>query len=554
MQHLEYITHLQKYMDLYGENSIFSNSMDDNQREAHILTCLELDTVIPMLEGLYSPERPGKTRRDPVCMLRSLLLMVLKKERSITKWVDTTRSFGGFFGVLAGFEADSTPGVGTYYDFMKRIIDGPYAPLYPDQIRRSEYNAEKHKRNLPDERSAKKDDRDPKQTKSEKLANELLSDADKARADDFKKTLEDFLFFLAIKPSMEAGIINGLDALIVTGDGSIMETGASRFGTPTCECRTQGIYKCDHDRFFTSPTAELCYDHHHDCFVFGDRYYHLIVTQNKHDFPIHTHMPGGNESDYTLSLTSIDRTLKMFNENEVTMKINIFCGDGHHDSYAHYDYLDEKDILPVIPLTGKSKSVVSHLPDNKDVRLNENAIPLCPAGLPMRHHMYNRKRKTHIFVCPVKRQTHKNGEAVYITRIEECPRKQDCKPESNLGPFVYIKLESDPRLFPPIQRESKQSQEIKNLRSGSERVNSYIDSYNIDNAHRNADYSLIHLTLANIAIHADIQYNEFLKSVSPKEKNSKNLLKPLSSINVAAAKQNIRDGPDKTSGGPLPAE
>ncbi len=544
MKHSEYIDHLRNYIDQFGEDSLFSKSLNDNQKEVYILVGLNFDTVIPILESIYSPKKRGKDPRDPVCMLRSMILMTLQKEKSITKWVKKTRNYGGFLGILAGFEPDSMPGVGTYYDFMKRIIDGPYTPACPGQVRRSKHNTGGEKRNLPNEREAKKENRDPNNTKSEKLAKELLAQADSSRAEDFNKIIEDLLYLLGIKPCVDAGLINDLDNLVVTGDGSIMKTAASKYGKPSCECRDQGIYKCEHDRIYSSSSAEFCYDHHHDCFVFGDRYYHLILTQAGHDFPIHGHMPGGNESDYTLSLTSVDRTLKMNNENKAGMEIKIFGGDGHHDSNAHYDYFKKKDILPVIPLADKSKAVVSRLPGDKDVLLNKDAVPLCPAGKPMRHHVYNKKRSTHVFTCPIKCQTHKCGKAVYVTHIDKCPQKQDCKPESSIGPFVYIRSESDPRLFPQITRGSKQFKKVQNLRSGSERVNAYVDSYNIEKAHRNVDYSLIRLILAYIAIHADIRYREFMKTASSEEKSVINFIKTLSSKNNSNTSTNIRDGPD----------
>ncbi len=33
-----------------------------------------------------------------------------------------------------------------------------------------------------------------------------------------------------------------------------------------------------------------------------------------------------------------------------------FCGDGHNDTNAHYHYLQEKNVIPVIPLQEKSKA------------------------------------------------------------------------------------------------------------------------------------------------------------------------------------------------------
>jgi hypothetical protein len=128
-----------------------------------------------------------------------------------------------------------------------------------------------------------------------------------------------------------------------------------------------------------------------------------LSTENGHDFPLHVTLPGGNESDFTLSLNALDRFIKAASENGLNMHIHYFCSDGHHDSYAHYHYLAR----------------------NTD------------------------KYKT-----------------------------------------------------------------ISNQRSATERLNSVIDSYNIDHRHRNADYVLIRLTLINIVIHAHIRHTEAVKKSS----------------------------------------
>ncbi len=72
-------------------------------------------------------------------------------------------------------------------------------------------------------------------------------------------------------------------------------------------------------------------------------------------------MPGGNESDYTMSLHSVDRFLKAINEHNLNMAVQMFCGDGHHDSHAHYQYFTGKFIVPIIPLCESSKALYPHL-------------------------------------------------------------------------------------------------------------------------------------------------------------------------------------------------
>ncbi len=341
-----------------------------------------------------------------------------------------------------------------------------------------------------------------------------MGKSDPPRKAGFQKILEDLLFQTAVVPSIESGLLDNLDGAVVVGDGSIMPTAASADGKPTCACRQEGVYKCEHDRLHASPTAEWRRNHRTNSFVFGDRYCHLIVACNGHDFPLQVVMPGGNESDYTLSLKAIDRLLKTAKENGVEIQIVLFCGDGHHDSYAHCEYFDAKGIVPVVPLSENSKPVAPHPPGRNEVRLDEDGTPLCPALARMRHHQFDKSQNKHVYCCPAKRMTRTNRKPVYVFREDSCPRKADCKPESSLGPFVHIKSETDPRLYPPLPRKSKKFKEIAKKRSASERMNSVLDFYNIENTCRNADYGLIRITLAFIAHHASVRYREESKSPS----------------------------------------
>jgi len=415
---------------------------------------------------------------------------------------------------LSGFEPDDVPGIGTFYDFMKRIVDGPYRKPNNSTVKRSQINARKHLRNLKREKGSSKNHFNTNRRRSEKLVDELLDNSDLPRADDFNKTLEDLLFQAGIIPSVESGLLQSFTKPVISGDGSILETAASSYGKPTCSCRKEGVFQCDHPRSFTSPTAQWCYSQHLNRFVFGDRYYHLVANENEHDFPLLTMMPGGNESDHTLSLKSVDRFIKAAEENGLKVNIYAFCGDGHHDTNAHYRYFIEKQIAPIIPLSRATKAISPHLPDNDDLRLDYDCTPLCPAGVRMRHHMYDKNKRRHVFCCPAKRNTHRQSKTFYVFHKQECPRRQNCRPDSTLAPFVYIKSDTDPRLFPPIPRNSKLFKQLKNQRNASERINFINDSYNVERSCRNADYGLIRLTLANIAHHAVLRYKARQKEKS----------------------------------------
>lgn len=399
---------------------------------------------------------------------------------------------------------------------MNRIIDGGYQKRLYGQTKPSDLHKKLQRRSLKAEREAKKENRDYQQSQSEKLVKKLLANADKPRQQQCLTVLEDLLMTTGIMPSAEEGLITNLNNLTASGDGSILKTAASHRGKPTCDCRKQGIYKCDHPRDYTSETAEWCYNSAKKEYIFGDRYYLLATTQNGHDYPLEIIMPGGNESDFTLSLKALDRFQKVIREHDVDMNIDIFSGDGHHDSNAHYKYLAIKGIKPVIPLDAGSKTVYPHL-KNKDIKLNENGDPICPGGLPMHYMGYNKNKHVHTYNCPAKRGTHRGGKYVYITHEDECPNETICQPESSIGPCVYIKSDEDPRLFPPIPRKSKRFKEIYNQRTATERENWVLDSYNLDGAHRCAEYGLIRLTFSCIIIHAVNWYNEQLKTKSKAE-------------------------------------
>jgi hypothetical protein len=417
--------------------------------------------------------------------------------------------------VFAGFEPNDTPGVGTYYDFIKRLNDGPYQKPCEHRVKPSTFLSRPHLRNLQNEKAREKTDAHPSQ--SELLANELLASADEPRPNELAKILEDLIIVLGIKPSIQCGLLGDLDQLIVSGDGSILQSAASSNGRPTCSCRSEGSRRCEHDRLYTSPTAKWCYDAHRDCYLFGDRYYHLVVSHNGHDLPLLTLMPGGDESDFTLSLKAFDAFLKAARENGLDMHVAVFCGDGHHDSYAHYRYFQQKGVTPVIPLSEKSKKAFPHLLDHRCIKLDTDGTPLCPAGVRMRHHQYQQRRKLHVYTCPAKRHTHRGGRSLYVMHIDECPNGNDCSPESPLGPLVYIKSETDPRLYPPIPRGSKRFKEIMKLRSSTERCNYLNDTYKLDRTCRNAAYGLIRLVLANIAEHAVVRYLEEARKTSKNE-------------------------------------
>lgn len=540
--HNEYLTHLSTQIIHHSDDPIFWEQVGTYAKELRILSELSLDSVRESLTALYCPTGNGAPT-DPCAMLRSWLLMTLCREDSPTVWATRLRR-EAVPAILAGFVPGQTPCATTHINFLKRLLDGPYAVRKTQDVTLSRQLAGRHRRRLEDatkERAAAAEAAG--KTQSQLLAETLLENATQPRnPHELHTRLEHLFVQLGLKPTLEAGALP-TGTLSVAGDGTAEPAAASKQGRRACNCQPGSRCGCPRD--YTSKTAQFCYDTQHG-WTFGDRSYTISASVNGHDFPLMTIMTGGNESDFTLSLKALDRLLKMLEELDLPLKITIFIGDGHHDAIGIYRYLKEKGIIPIIPLdedsqptyqqnnskkdnattkttptpatndsagptsdatptAPKTKKPVAPRPQIEsypDITFEPDGTPLCPAGCRMRYQCYFKNKAAHFFACPC---TRKNGAGEWVFYADECPWHTPCAPEKKMGHTLYLKSEADLRLFPPIPRDSKRFKHLAAQRSGTERQNAVADRYKIDRCHRNAAYTLIRLTFVNICKHAVIR-------------------------------------------------
>jgi hypothetical protein len=518
MTHADYQHHLNAFFESRADDPLLAQAQAACDRELTILANLDLTPAQTLLDSCYSPVK-RRTPRDPLCMLRLLLLMLLHGVTSVTRWVDTLRS-SPLLAALTGFDPDDVPGVGTIYDFKNRLVNGPYRKPCEHVTRAADDLKRRHIRHLKDKTDDRHDYPPVYHSQSEALAADLLAHADEPRPQSFETIMEDLLALTGMLPSIEAGLFESLDQLAVSGDGSDLECAASPHGTPTCDCSPEDrmAKRCPHPRQYTSGTAQWCFSTGKTRYHFGDRYYHLSVHIPGHDLPLLTVMGEGNEADFTLSLTALDDLLKLNQERALGLTFETFAGDMHHDTYAFHDYLADKGIKPVIPLRDDANATsLPHLEGRPELTLDPDGTPRCPGGCPMRWHHYDKRKHTHVYTCPAKRLTHRNGKAVYVFHPEECPNGGDCCPTSTMGPFVYLKPEDDRRFYPEIPRDSKCFTTLYTERTSTERLNAVNDTYRLDRRSRNAAYGLIYLTLANILEHAVVRRLEQVKRVGSEQ-------------------------------------
>jgi hypothetical protein len=483
---------------------------DEYVESALILMRIDLEIVRPSLKSLYSPDPRGREPYDPVCMFRSLLLMILLKHHSITNWAKELRAKPRL-AVMSGFAANArekvdTPSAGAFYLFIDRLEDGEYRKPCEHYIKPSKLRKIKQLRNLKSEKEQREQDRktDLSQYDSvtKKLKDDLKASESQPRPDDLLKRLEDILMRCAIIPSARRGLLDDTDALTVSGDGSALPTGASPHGKPSCDCRKNGIYDCDCPRYYSDSTADWGYDSYRECYYFGHTFYQHVVSTNGHDLPLHVSISRASETDYTLSMKDMDRLRKALKEHGLDWKIDNGVYDAGHDSTGNYQYLMEYDITPIISLN--TRTGAHPVPAGNAERINEAGIPICPGEMLMRRIGFDPKRQRIYYACPVKRPSHRGGKHVMVNHTDECPLGVLCSPDTKHGPVVYVKTTDDPRLYPPVPRASPKYKKLMNLRSGCERSNSAKkEVYGLgDRPCRSDTHFLVRLYLVSIIEHA----------------------------------------------------
>jgi hypothetical protein len=263
--------------------------------------------------------------------------MLLLHYKSLPQWAHDLRTHPRL-AQIAGFAPFQTPAVGTFYAFIDRLEDGPYAPPCAHRVRPSRQRKGRHRRHLKQEQAerhaAQARDAAPADTVTARLAQELLAAAAQPRPQELLTRLEDLFFTCGVLPSVQRGLLGNLQTLVLCGDGAALPTGASPHGRPTCDCRAQGIFRCDHERFYTDMTATWGYEAYRDTYFFGHRYFQHCVVTREHTLPVHLLLAPGHVTDFTLGPTSLDRFLKTCAAHALPITVRAAVYDSGLDAHG----------------------------------------------------------------------------------------------------------------------------------------------------------------------------------------------------------------------------
>jgi len=316
--------------------------------------------------------------------------------------------------------------------------------------------------------------------------------------------LDDLLFRWGGLPSAQRGLLSHLQALVLCGDRAGLSTGASPHGRPTCACRAQGIYRCDHDRFSPDATATGDDDAYRETFVFGHRdVQHGVVTPD-HPLPLQVLLAPGHSSESTLGPTALDRRLKLFTAPPRPATVRATVYDAGLEAQGLYPLLGAQHIAPGLALNPRRGAPPR--PTGTAAQVTDAGVPRCPAGLPMRRH--RAAPSHHRLSCngPVKRPTHRQGQLAWGAHVEACPRQGLCQPDPRLGPVISVRTAAAPRLSPPIPRDSAAFKALMAQRTGCERSHSLTKGTDrlAERPCRRATPFLVRLYLASLLEHAPV--------------------------------------------------
>ena len=245
-------------------------------------------------------------------------------------------------------------------------------------------------------------------------------------------------------------LLGDIKAISAAGDGSTYYSGACSYGIKVCDCKSKGIYNCNCPRRYSDPDAVWGWDSYRERYYFGDTLYAFTATGCTHDLPIYLRTVQSKRHDSITTIFALQELRDLL--PSFTIRDLIF--DGAMDNYPTYELCNHLGIRPFIPLNDSTVIAMKELPKGVS-GFDHKGQPICAGGIP------------YAYWGPSYGKGHKY-RCWFAAHNEPCPC---CCTPSTYGRTVYIKPDSDLRLFPDIPRHSETFKEKLKQRSGAERTN-----------------------------------------------------------------------------------
>lgn len=302
---------------------------------------LDLSLTDQLMADRYS--KHGPRPRLPSCMLRSYLLSIKFKITSITRWTALLKE-NPLYAILSGFAFGDTPGIGTFYDFFKRMWDSDSNNLSTKE-RVPKSKAKKGK---------KKGDKTPAAT--ETISSRMIPFLEKhpippshAFAFIFRLFHDQFLLKSVSLDLMDA------KHLALAGDGTPIRTAAKLRSKRLCDCWEKGIWGCRCKRKFSQPDTNSGWDSSRECYFNGYHLFIFVASDSYSDLPVFPLLERASRHDM-LSFMHTFFAMKSYLPQFHLEKLLL---DSAMDAITLYDYCKQKGITPFIDLK-KQTTVTIH--------------------------------------------------------------------------------------------------------------------------------------------------------------------------------------------------
>lgn len=400
----------------------------------------DLSYITTMLHDQYSDR--GPMPRDPASMLRSFLVFLMTNpEMGLTEWINEMKRTP-IYAILSGFALDDIPGVGTFYDFFKRLWPAVDKNLKPKKQK---------KRKRKPKKGNKKGEKAPTTTpgRVKRLVKWMIRHSSKKTNLPADRLFE-FFQTQILAVSAKLGLLGDLSALSAAGDGTGVATAAYPRSKPTCDCRAQGLPDCNHDRIYSQPDCDSGWDSARERYFNGYHMYMISAADSKYDLPLYPRLqPASRHDAISLVVSTIE-----FKQRFTLGTVGKMLLDAAHDAEAIYLLLDHQNIEPFIDLNNRSKKNTA---TDRDIQISPTGIPICPIGKEMRPNGYDNTQNRQKWRCPL-----------------ACGTKNTCETpcsKTKYGRTYHTHKADNPRLFPKTPRNSEKWEMVYKRRTSIERSN-----------------------------------------------------------------------------------
>ena len=435
--HFSYQDSVLQRLGQYYNGGVFVIVNDDWHLVAK-LWMTDLSYITTLLQDCYDAKGPEP--RDPASMLRSYLLFLMTKpEIGVTEWINEMKRIP-YYAILSGFEPGNIPGVGTFYDFFQRLWTASGNNLKPKK--------QKRKRKP---KKGKKGEKAPTTTpgKVKRLVEWVIRHV-AMKTDLPSDRLFHFFQTQILAISAKLGLLGNMDALSTAGDGTPIVTAAYPRSKSTCNCRAQGLAKCNHSRIYSQPDCNSGWDSAREKYFNGYHLYMISATDSRYDLPLYPRLqPASRHDSVSLVVSAVE-----FKQRFTLGTVEKMLLDSAHDAEAIYHLMAHQNIEPFIDLNDRSKK---NTKTSSDIQISPNGIPICSIGVEMKPNGHDNLQNREKWRCGL-----------------SCGTKISCATpcsKARYGRTYHTHSKDNLRLFTKTPRDSKEWNIIYKRRTSIERSN-----------------------------------------------------------------------------------